>query len=301
MTLMQLKYFSTVCSCGSVTSAANILWVSPSAVSQAIKDLETEFDLILLKRTSRGVSVTPQGELLLSYTQRILAVEEETLNAMRHLSSSFHTVRLGIPAITCDTLWPKLSSFLYKRHSDLEFQITSSKGQTELIQELKLGNLDAVILPQIAHDISPLCSKELWECPRLAFCVSEKNKLASRDYISYQDILTHPLVRLVNDGKKAYLDPIFAKYDASPNFIENCDQLSTMVGLIRNNLAGGFINTEIASHFSGIKSLIIEEEPPIHYHLLWNPKSVSHNLSQFMKIINELMTKHMTLYETSNK
>ena len=60
----QLKTFLTVCDCGSFSKAANLLFLTPSAVLHQIRTLEKDLGTELFLRTSKGVSLTPSGLFL---------------------------------------------------------------------------------------------------------------------------------------------------------------------------------------------------------------------------------------------
>ena len=64
ISLEYYKVFYNVAKLGSISAAANSLFISQPAVSQAIKHLETELDARLFNRTSKGVRLTPEGEAL---------------------------------------------------------------------------------------------------------------------------------------------------------------------------------------------------------------------------------------------
>lgn len=62
MTLTQMTYFEAVCQYKNVTKAAEALFVSRSAVSRAMKELETEWNVVLFKRSRTGVELTEDGD-----------------------------------------------------------------------------------------------------------------------------------------------------------------------------------------------------------------------------------------------
>jgi DNA-binding transcriptional LysR family regulator len=72
-----LRSFATVAETGGVTRAAARLNLTQSAVSMQIKRLEQMLDLTLFDRTPRSMSVTAEGEQLLSYARRMLALNDE--------------------------------------------------------------------------------------------------------------------------------------------------------------------------------------------------------------------------------
>ncbi len=69
-----LRTFAAVCDTGSFTKAARMVNLTQSAVSLHIKRLEEQIGARLLRRGAEGVGATEQGEVLLSYARRILAL-----------------------------------------------------------------------------------------------------------------------------------------------------------------------------------------------------------------------------------
>jgi molybdate transport repressor ModE-like protein len=90
-----LRTFVAICDGGSFTKAAREVNLTQSAVSLHVKRLEDQVGSRLIVRNARGVRLTGQGEILLSYARRILALYKE---AEQHLSGdSTGRVRIGAP------------------------------------------------------------------------------------------------------------------------------------------------------------------------------------------------------------
>ncbi|MEM7642144.1 MAG: LysR family transcriptional regulator [Pseudomonadota bacterium] len=94
--LTALRAFATVAATGGVTRAAGLLNVTQSAVSMQIKRLEEALDAPVLERTGRGVRVTVQGEKVLAYARRMLALNDELLDRMRDAAPEGE-ISLGVP------------------------------------------------------------------------------------------------------------------------------------------------------------------------------------------------------------
>jgi DNA-binding transcriptional LysR family regulator len=91
-----LRAFAAVAETGGVTSAARVLNLTQAAVSQQIKRLEEFFSLSLFDREQRRLVLTPNGDRLLAYAQRILALNDEVWGVMT--SPDFEgEVRFGVP------------------------------------------------------------------------------------------------------------------------------------------------------------------------------------------------------------
>lgn len=76
MTLQQLTYLVKVAECGNITEAAEQLYISQPSLSTAISNLEKEMGITAFNRTKKGVTVTRDGEELLSYARMLLGIHE---------------------------------------------------------------------------------------------------------------------------------------------------------------------------------------------------------------------------------
>ncbi|MDD7395412.1 MAG: LysR family transcriptional regulator [Acholeplasmatales bacterium] len=72
MNFLHLKYAITVAETGSISKAAEKLYVAQPNVSRAIKELESDLNITIFERNSKGMIVTPEGEQLIHYAKRIL-------------------------------------------------------------------------------------------------------------------------------------------------------------------------------------------------------------------------------------
>ncbi len=82
--LTALRSFAAVADAGGVTRAAALLNLTQSAVSMQLKRLEESLGLQLLDRTARTIALTAQGEQLLAYARRLLALNDEAWGRLTH-------------------------------------------------------------------------------------------------------------------------------------------------------------------------------------------------------------------------
>lgn len=106
--LSSLRSFVTVADVGGVTRAAGYLNLTQSAVSMQIKRLEESLGLPLFLRAAKKLALSPEGEQLLSYGRRMLALNDEALS---QLSSAccVGEIRLGVPH---DVVYPAIPGIL---------------------------------------------------------------------------------------------------------------------------------------------------------------------------------------------
>lgn len=73
MTLQQLKYAVMVAECGTISAAAEKLFISQPSLTTAIRELESEMGVTIFSRTNRGVIVSREGEEFLGYARQIIS------------------------------------------------------------------------------------------------------------------------------------------------------------------------------------------------------------------------------------
>ncbi|MEM7057464.1 MAG: LysR family transcriptional regulator [Pseudomonadota bacterium] len=146
--LTALRSFVTVLETGGVTRAAHQLHLTQSAVSMQLKRLEDSLGQPLLDRAGRGVAPTAQGEQLLAYGRRMLALNDEVWARMTHQAFEGQ-IRLGVPH---DIVYPHVPQIL--RRIDREFprvRVKLISSYTLKLREL-FDNGDADIILTTEND-----------------------------------------------------------------------------------------------------------------------------------------------------
>ena len=72
MTLQQLRYVVMVAETGTITEAANKLYISQPSLTNAIHELEKEMNLVIFHRTNKGISLSKEGNDFLGYARQVL-------------------------------------------------------------------------------------------------------------------------------------------------------------------------------------------------------------------------------------
>lgn len=134
--------FYTAAQCGSITNAAQKLYISQPAVSKAISRLEASFPGPLLNRSSRGITLTPDGEILyrqLDAAFRAIRQGEELI--LQNEALGVGQLSIGVSATLCKyVLLPYLERFIRKNpHVQLSI---SCQSTYETLSALEDGRLD---------------------------------------------------------------------------------------------------------------------------------------------------------------
>ena len=109
MRLVQLEYFIKIAECGSITKAAQELYVSQPSLTKAIASLEAEYDIKLLERTSKGVRMTARGSEFLEYAKDVISSSQK-LEDVFGKKDSVPIQRLCIASQQFDFLYDLLKS-----------------------------------------------------------------------------------------------------------------------------------------------------------------------------------------------
>ncbi len=148
----RLRAFAAVAREGSITRAAERLYVSQPAVSKHVASLETELGTQLVIRDRRGARLTPAGEVLADY---VLRAEALLANAVRALAAGAEaqvgTLSLAASGIPGTYLLPAVLARFHEQHPGVEiaFELSTSGGALELVRshEAELAVVGGMTVP----------------------------------------------------------------------------------------------------------------------------------------------------------
>ncbi|QEL66519.1 transcriptional regulator, LysR family [Oryzomicrobium terrae] len=150
---------------GSFAAAARRLYKTQSAVTQQMQRLEASLGFALFDKVGRGKRLTPRGEQLLGYARRLLALNDQTLHALRQ-DGEGATLRIGSPHDVADTLLPGLLAGFAQAYPQVQMQIHVGRSPF-LMDDLRRGDLDMTVstrrddaLPGLTLRTSPT----VWVC-----------------------------------------------------------------------------------------------------------------------------------------
>lgn len=140
------RIFYVVAKNGSISSAANALFISQPAITFQIKKLETQLGVSLFTRTKHGVILTDEGKVLFDYVksgiENITNGENALLN-LKNLDSG--VIRIGASTTVCrHVVMPYLEKF-HELYPKIDIEIVNNLT-SNLIKDLRNGNLDMLFL-----------------------------------------------------------------------------------------------------------------------------------------------------------
>ncbi len=189
MRYVQLRAFHYVAISGGFSRAAEALFLTQPAISDQVRKLEEEYDILLFNRHKKQVTLTRQGQKLLEITHRMFDTEQQALD----LLSETRSLRSGTLRIVADAAHHLLHILGKFREKYPGIQITMRGGNTEtVIASLYAYEADIGVLGEIpeGRDFDIL---RLNSTPIIAF-VARDHPIASRKSMSFEELTNYPLV-----------------------------------------------------------------------------------------------------------
>jgi DNA-binding transcriptional LysR family regulator len=172
-----LRTLVTVVDLRSYTKAAQALGVTQPAVSAQIKRLQTMLSGDLFDRAAPGIALTRQGEAVVGYARRLLAINDEILGASKG-DSARKRIRIGLPGDLSGPLLPWTLAKFRSRWPDYNFQ-TMSGGAPGLLRDMREGNVDIVIA--LSHE-EPVDARHKWS-DQLCWVRSDATRVDSQPQV----------------------------------------------------------------------------------------------------------------------
>nr|WP_009883724.1 LysR family transcriptional regulator [Brevibacterium aurantiacum] len=198
ITLLQLHYFIEVAAEGSITAAADLLYVSQPTMSAAMKDLETRVGRALLFRSARGVTLTVDGAEFLGYARQV--VEQAELLEQHYLGRPPSRRLLGVSAQHYSFV---VDAFvrMVKASDAAEYEFSLRETRTwDIIEDVRTLRSELGILYR--NDFNQKVIDKLLRDSGLVFhplflatphiFISRKNPLAARDRVTLDDLAEVP-------------------------------------------------------------------------------------------------------------
>ena len=144
-----LRCFMEVAKTGSFTKAGNNIGLTQSGVSVKIRRLEERLSTQVFNRTSKSLSLTLEGEILLDYAGRILSVHNEAVSRLTKPKAS-GKLRIGLIDYFLPELLPNLLSQFRKQYPNIHLEVRTDIG-INLIPQFEKGELDLVVTGKDAY------------------------------------------------------------------------------------------------------------------------------------------------------
>ena len=182
-----LQAFVEVARTGSFSIAAQHLFVTQSAISKRIAQLESQLDTRLFDRIGRGINLTEAGRTLLPQAEGILTQFEDARRTLNNLSGEV-TGRLSLAAshhISLHRLPETLRAFV-KRYPQVEMDLRFYESEVAY-EAVVHGDIELALITLSPESDPRIVAETVW-IDRLHYCIAADHPLAERDNVEFDQI-----------------------------------------------------------------------------------------------------------------
>ncbi|MEY8515544.1 LysR family transcriptional regulator [Lachnospiraceae bacterium 29-84] len=252
-TLPSYRIFYAVAKTGNISKAAKELYISQPAISKSIQKLEENIGVKLFDRSSRGVTLTPEGELLYAHVKsafETLSLGEDRLR--RSVALGIGNLAIGASSTLCKyILLPYLHDFIKQYpHINISIACHSTHHTLKLLED---GRLDIGLIGKPDQtkniDFTPIRSIE-------DIFVATRTYLQNLKIrgVEKQDILQSSTLMLLDreNMTRQYIDCYFQDHHIMPQDIIEVSNMDLLIEMAKTSLGIGcvirdFVKKELSS------------------------------------------------------
>ena len=235
ITIKQIRAFLAVVEVNSFVEASELLHISQPALSTAFKNLEESVGGKLLARSTRTLSLTPEGEIFLPVAKRLLADFD---NAFVELNELFSLQRgnlslAAMPSFASTHLPQHLLAF-NKQYPDIKVKIHDVIAE-DAIEMVQTGKVEFAITfdPGASDDLK----FEALYSDRFVAVFPKNHPLMKIEQVGWQHLIDYPFITLKRPSSiRLLMDNILAEQDISLNVSFETNQLATVVQMVATGL-----------------------------------------------------------------
>ena len=269
MTLQQLKYIVTVAETGNITEAAKRLFISQPSLTNAVRELENEMQVTIFNRTNKGVVVTNEGDVFLSYARQIL--EQVGLLEEKYLNVKERRPRFSV---SCQHYSFAVNAFVdvIKAFDANQYDFTLRETQTyEIIEDvsklrseigiLYVSSKNEEIIGKLLKQ-NDLVFQELFIAKPHVFIYS-KHPLAERENIALEELEEYPYLSFEQGEYNSFYfsEEILSTLDRKKNVKvrDRATLFNLVIGLNGYTVSSGVISRELNGENIIAKPLLVDE------------------------------------------
>ena len=253
MELRQLEYFREIASTGSINEAARHLNMSQPPLSYQIRQLETELNVKLFDRTSKGVTLTEAGKVLYDRSGNLLEYARSTELEVSKTGKK-RILRIGLTPTTVDTIMPYIARFS-KKNPDVNFEVHD--GITYSLYEYLMDGIIDISVARTPLRLDAVSYLELCSEPMIAVSAAPITPDSGIDSLKLADLLHKPLI-LYRRYEELIMNTFHAQ-NMIPDIFCVCDDPRGAMLWAKENLATAIFPKSMASLCNGLSIQEVDE------------------------------------------
>lgn len=273
-TLRQLAYLVAAADDGTIAGAAATLRISPSAMSDAISELETVMgERLCIRRRAHGLTLTPPGERLLVHARKILAESEELGRVVGGNGRLSGPIVVGCYPTLAPTVFPPLLQDFGRLHPDIELSIREAT-QDRLTEDLASGRIDVAVVYDMLVPVHTQRAR-LYELRAHALLPAD-HRLAGAPEVRLEQLVADDLVLLDAPPSSEHTLSLFAEQGLQPRVRHRTTSYEVVRALVARGLGYGILVTRVANPNSTEGRPLVTKQiapgvRPVAVDMIWAP------------------------------
>ena len=232
-TLQQLRILKAVATEKNFTKAAEILYISQPSLSKQIKTLEKNLDILLINRENNKISLTENGKVFLQYSERILALCEESCRALIDLKNGDRgNLTVGASQTIGTYLMPRVLALFAQNYPqiDLKVQVNSTRliANNVLNREIDI----AVVGGEIPKELKKNLTIENFVEDELSLIISKSHPFAKKKRINKENLYYLNFITLnSNSTIRKFIDNILIQNGIETKQLKIVMQFNSIEGI----------------------------------------------------------------------
>jgi len=286
--LRHLKYFVAVAEWKGFSHAARRLYVSQSAISEQISDLEREIGVQLLLRSRRQVALTDEGKVFLEEAKKLLcAADHAMLMAQRSLRGEVGTLRIGFFTNGIGVFFSQLIREFRKSHPDVRLSLFEMSARTQM-EALANNEIDIAFTRQLdAQFAAVLASELLFEEPIVAVLPVD-HPLAGGP-VNLSALASERFVLIDRESWPILFDSIITLCSSagfSPQIANTAARWPAVLALVEAGEGVGLVTAGVQRfRFSGVSFCQVTPTRSIGVALAWRTNEKSRIVEAFLNLV----------------
>ncbi|MDP1691843.1 MAG: LysR family transcriptional regulator [Burkholderiaceae bacterium] len=233
VTLRQFRYFVAVAEAGSVAAASRMLNLAQSALTKSLLDLEAELGGDLFQRSSKGMSLTPQGHRFLVGARKVIGsvADAVRLQASDAAAGPTGVLSLGVTSLVAGYYLSELFSRFRRNCPQVEVFVT--EDEPGFLEHLLInGELDvAIMVSNALTEPQAMVSETLTRSPNRVWLASN-HALTARDEVTLAECAACDQIVLEADRIDEIMNSVWARHQLKPRTILRTASLEAVRSLV---------------------------------------------------------------------
>lgn len=233
VTLRQFRYFVAVAESGSVAAASRMLSIAQSALTKSLLELEAELGSSLFARSSRGMTLTPQGHRFLASARKVLGsvADAMRLHGGEAASGPEGVLAIGVTSLVAGYYLSELFSRYRRACPAVEVFVTEDTPQ--FLEHLLInGELDvAIMVSNALSEPQAMVAETLTRSPNRVW-LPANHELTARDEITLAECAECDQIVLEADRIDELMKGVWARHQLKPRVILRTSSLEAVRSLV---------------------------------------------------------------------